>query len=275
MGCEMATIKLPGDDLEDPRTTSELVLSLRNHFHVSEFTKVADILSSREEKMKREIEEKVERIARLDEEMLKKTSLEDELRRSKNDCSELKNHMSVLVSLDIELQEVQNRITRIKELVRGRGMGRSGRGENQAVSLEAEGSVVTDSSVVEAENGDEASKPDSIMDVKKDNGGAAGIGSDGNADLKADVADHGGCKVVQLGAGSQGTTIPKSAKVINDILHSDDVSTPPKAAPKEGTTQPLMEPGPSGVLKRKGSDSGIRAGKRNMRLQDYSSSSSS
>ncbi|CAN0841060.1 hypothetical protein LINGRAHAP2_LOCUS3074 [Linum grandiflorum] len=258
MGCEMATIKLPDDDdLDDPRTTSELVLSLRNHFHISKFTKVAAILSSREEKMKREIEEKAERIGRLDEEMLKKISLEVELRRSKNECSELKKQVSVLRGYEIKDKEVENRLARVSQRVRCEldgGVGSSGRGDSQAGGLEAEGSVDAATSVAGGEKVDEASKPDIIMDVMKENVGAAGIGSDGNADLEADAADHGGCKVDQLGAGIQGTTIPKSAKVIIDILDSDDESTPPKAAPKERTTQPLVEAGPSGVLKRKRSD---------------------
>ncbi|CAN1822227.1 hypothetical protein LINPERHAP1_LOCUS29899 [Linum perenne] len=182
---------------DDPRTTSELVTSLRKHFQdVSKFENVAGILASREEKLKREIEkmrrekDSLEEIIRILEfERLEKIRLEDELRRTNQEWLELKQMVSELerenAGYDMKFKETEVRINRILQHVVG-GVERFGRRETELVGWETEGSV--DSSVVEGEVVDEEAS-------------GIRIGSEGNA---SDESDRGGCKVDRLEAESQG-----------------------------------------------------------------------
>ncbi|CAN1177477.1 hypothetical protein LINPERHAP2_LOCUS33119 [Linum perenne] len=240
---------------DDPRTTSELVTSLRKHFQeVSKFENVAGILASREEKLKREIEkmrrekDSLEEIIRILEfERLEKIRLEDELRTTNQEWLELKQLVSELerenAGYDMKFKETQVRINRILQHVVG-GVERFGRRETELVGWETEGSV--DSSVVEGEVVDEEAS-------------GIRIGSEGNAIYES---DRGGCKVDRLEAESQGTTTPTSGKVVVEILDNDDKPTLPNVAPKEETSHAHSKPGSSGkdetcVLKRKwSSDSG-------------------
>ncbi|CAN1124945.1 hypothetical protein LINPERPRIM_LOCUS31382 [Linum perenne] len=115
---------------DDPRTTSELVLSLWKHFQASEYENVAGILVSREEKMKREIE-KMRRekdllegmITSLEVQRLNKIHLEDELRRVKQACLGLKHRISHLklenVAFKCKHKETEARVARILQAMDG------------------------------------------------------------------------------------------------------------------------------------------------------------
>ncbi|CAN1762544.1 hypothetical protein LINPERHAP1_LOCUS8423, partial [Linum perenne] len=244
--CKMDDITLA----DDPRTTSELVTSLRKHFQVSKFENVAGILASREEKLKREIEkmrrekDSLEEMIRILEfERLEKICLEDELRRSNQEWLELKQLVSELerenVGYGMKFKEMEVRVNRILQHVDG-GVESLGIRETEIVGWETEGSV--DSSVVEGEEVDEAA--------------GIQIGWEGNASVKVGESDRGVCKVDRLEAESQGTTTPTSGEVVVEILYNDDKPTPPNVAPKEETSQAHSKPGSSGkdgtcVLKRK------------------------
>ncbi|CAN1173099.1 hypothetical protein LINPERPRIM_LOCUS9046 [Linum perenne] len=227
MGSKIESVQLAAGD--DPQTTSELVISLWKHFQLSKFAEVAEILTSREEQMKREIEERqrekellIKTIRGLEEEMLEKICLEDE-------CSKLKLRVSKLelenAAFDAKFKETEVRIARILE--------------------HASGEKKVDEAVMDVKK--EVEKPET------EEAAGIGIGSDRNDNVNSHEADHGGCKVDRLKAGSQGTTTPTSAKVI-EILDSDDESTPPKTAPETAQPHPLPSPSIKDrtfVLKRK------------------------
>ncbi|CAN1179494.1 hypothetical protein LINPERPRIM_LOCUS36637 [Linum perenne] len=217
MGSKIELVQLAAGD--DPRTTSELVISLWKHFQLSKFTDVAEILTSREEKMKREIEERqrekellIQTIEGLELERREKIRLEEE-------CSKLKLENA---AFDAKFKEMELRIARILEHVH---------------SQFASGEKKVDEAVMDVKK--EVEKPET------EEAAGIGIGSYRNDYVNSHEADHGGCKVDRFEAGSQGTTTPASAKVGNiiEILDSDDESTPPKTAPE--TAQPHPEPSPS------------------------------